>query len=315
MVVSGHGLRRMHRGPAVNPEGPEITDLLIDMDPRSLERRPVQKGAVVAELEAQGMRWGAWVARGLPERGEIDRLFVRVHAEMQRLWEEFLQGERMRALLAPLVKALRASGHGGRVRVVDVGCGLGYLVRWLAARGELGAEVELLGCDYNGALIGAAERYRREEGLRCGFRVANAFTLEEPATVYISTGVLHHFRGPSLAELFRQQRGAQAFVHLDIKPSYLAPLGSLLFHVARMREPISQHDGTLSAVRAHPGERLLEAARGAVPSHEVLLFDGEVGRLPILRTMLGVIGLAPGLRGPFVRELGPLAGRLGATQG
>jgi SAM-dependent methyltransferase len=307
----------LRRGLAVNPEGPEITDLLIDMDPHSLERRPVRKEAVVAELEAQGMRWGAWVARGLPERdggwldeGEIDRLFVRVHAEMQRLWEEFLQGDRMRTLLAPLVGALRAAGHRGAVRVVDIGCGLGYLVRWLAARGELGAEVALLGCDYNQALIGAAERYRREEGLRCAFRVANAFALEEPATVYISTGVLHHFRGPSLAEFFRQQRGAQAFVHLDIKPSYLAPLGSLLFHVARMREPISQHDGTLSAVRAHPGERLLEAAGGAVAPHEVLLFDGEVGALPILRTMLGVIGLAPGLREPYLRALGPLARRL-----
>ena len=301
----------------MNPDGPEITDLLIDVDPATMERRPVSKQAVLRALERDGMRWGARVARSLPERdghldeAQIDALLVRVHAEMQRLWEEFLQGDRMRQLLVPLLGALRERGHEGTVRIVDVGCGLGYLVRWLTARGDLGAGVHLVGCDYNRALIEAASRYANDEGLSCDFRVANAFTLEEPATVFISTGVLHHFRGEGLVELFAQQRHAAAFLHLDIKPSYLAPLGSLLFHVARMREPVSQHDGTQSAVRAHSGARLLEAARRGAGGLEITLFDGEVEAVPILRTMLGVVGMRADLREPFVRRLGPHAARLG----
>lgn len=302
----------------MNPDGPEITDLLLDMDPETLERRPVSKAAVIQALQRHGMSWGARVARSLPERdgkldeAEIDALFVRVHAEMQRLWEEFLQGERLRRLLVPLLAALREQGHREPVRIVDVGCGLGYLVRWLTARGNLGTGVNITGCDYNRALIDAAACYAKEEGLSCDFRVANAFTLSEPATIYISTGVLHHFRDGDLVNFFAQQSRAAAFIHLDIKPSYLAPVGSLLFHIARMREPISQHDGTHSAVRAHPGERLLKAARGGATGRAVTLFDGEVGAFPILRTMLGVIGLRPALQASFVRYLGPLAERLGA---
>jgi SAM-dependent methyltransferase len=302
----------------MNPDGPEITDLLIDVDLETMERRPISKATVLRVLHRHGMSWGARVARSLPERDgyldeeQIDALFVRVHAEMQRLWEEFLQGERLRRLLVPLIAALREQGHKEPVRVVDVGCGLGYLVRWLTAQGNLGPGVQLVGCDYNRALIEAASRYAKDEGLACDFRVANAFTLDEPATIFISTGVLHHFRDDDLVSFFAQQRNAAAFLHLDIKPSYLAPIGSLIFHVARMREPISRHDGTHSAVRAHPGPRLLAAARRGATGRAVTLFDGEVGAIPVLRTMLGVVGLSPALQAPFVRRLGPLAGRLGA---
>jgi hypothetical protein len=301
----------------LKPDGHEITDLIIDYDPVSLERRRVRRDEVVATLRAQGMNWGARVAAGLPERGgwldesQVDALFVRVHAEMQRLWEECLQGERVRALLVPLLAALREQGHRGPVRVVDVGCGLGYLVRWLAARGRLGDDVELVGCDYNRALIEAARRHAAAEGLRCTFRVANAFTLEEPATVFLSTGVLHHFRGPGLERFFAEQRHASAFIHIDIKPTYLTAVGSLVFHLARMREPVARHDGTQSAVRAHTGTSLLAVARAGVPAMRVALFDGAVSAVPITRTLHAVVGVRPSLEAAFRRGLGPLTARLG----
>lgn len=194
-----------------------------------------------------------------------------------------------------------------------VGCGLGYLVRWLAARGRLGDDVELVGCDYNRALIEAARHHAAAERLRCTFRVANAFTLEKAATVFLSTGVLHHFRGPGLERFFAEQRHASAFVHIDIKPSYLAPVGSLVFHLARMREPVARHDGTQSAVRAHAGALLLTAARAGAPAMRVALFDGAVSAVPITHTMHAVVGLKPSLEAAFRRGLGPLAARLGGT--
>ncbi|WP_437812695.1 methyltransferase domain-containing protein [Sorangium sp. So ce1078] len=301
-------------------DAPEISDLLIAYDPDTLARLPVRRSAVVERLRAAGRRGGARIAARLPARGDIldeaavDALLLRVHAELQRLSEEFDQGERVRSVLAPLLDALRAAGAPRPLRVVDVGCGLGYVVRWLAARGGLGPDVELVGCDYNGALIASARAAARDEGLSCRFHVANAFTLREPATVFMSTGVVHHFRGDALVAFFREQAraGALAFVHFDIKPTHLSPIGAWIFHQARMREPLSRHDGVLSALRAHAGAALLSAARAGAEGLSSALFDGDIGLFPVLRVMHAVVGVRPDLRAPFVERLGPRGRRLGA---
>lgn len=305
-------------------DAPEISDLLVDYDPDTLARLPVRRSAVVERLRAAGRPGAARLAARLPAQDDlldeaaVDALLLRVHAELQRLSEEFDQGERVRFVLAPLLDALRAAGAPRPLRVVDVGCGLGYVVRWLAARGALGADVELVGCDYNRALIEAARAAASDEGLPCRFHVANAFTLREPATVFLSTGVVHHFRGDALVSFFREQAraGALAFIHFDIKPSHLSPLGAWIFHQARMREPLSRHDGVLSALRAHTGDALLAAARAGAEGLSSALFDGHIGPFPVLRIMHAVIGLRPDLRARFVdqlEQLGPRAGRrLGA---
>jgi SAM-dependent methyltransferase len=300
-------------------DAPEISDLIVAYDPDSLVRLPVRRSEVVARLLDAGRPGAARIAARLPahddvlDEREVDALLIRAHAELQRLSEEFGQGERVRAVLLPLVSALRASGAPRPIRIVDVGCGLGFVVRWLAARGGLGPDVELIGCDYNRALVEAADRAAQEEGLPCRFLVANAFTLREPATVFTSTGVVHHFRDEGLCAFFREQAraGAAAFLHFDIKPTHLAPLGAWIFHQARMREALSRHDGVLSAVRAHPGEALLAAARVGAPEHVSTLFDGEVGLFPILRVMHALVGLRPALRDAFLEHLGLQARRLG----
>src|SRR5262249_56894629 len=128
----------------------------------------------------------------LPEA--CDDILIRAHTELQRLSEEFLQADRARALLVPLLETLRRSGTPPPYRVVDVGCGLGYVVRALAAHGRLGRDVDLIGCDMNRTLIERARALAEEESLACEFRVANAFRLEQPAHVFLSTGGLHRFR-------------------------------------------------------------------------------------------------------------------------
>jgi SAM-dependent methyltransferase len=301
-------------------EQPEISDEIVSYDPSTLARRGVRKGEVERLFESLGNRRAARIVRSLPERDglldpdAVDRLLVTVHCEMQRMSEEFQHGRRVLELLKPMVEAV---GADRRLRVVDLGCGTGYVMRWLAACGGLGDRVELIGADYNAALVGEARRLAREEGLDCSFVVANAFRLGEPADILLSTGVLHHFRGRALAELFRQHEASRAagFLHFDFQPSPLAPLGSWLFHRIRMRQPLARHDGVLSAVRAHAGATLLAAAREGAPSFRASMYATRLWGTPIPRAFHAVVGARAGVWGRFVGALGGRAARLDDREG
>ena len=94
-----------------------------------------------------------------------------------------------------MLRALKEGGVPEPYRVVDIGCGTGYVIRWLTAKGKFDVDVKLLGVDFNAGLVREANRLSRIENLDCQFEVANAFTLDQPATVFVSTGVIHHFRG------------------------------------------------------------------------------------------------------------------------
>jgi 2-polyprenyl-3-methyl-5-hydroxy-6-metoxy-1,4-benzoquinol methylase len=297
---------------------PEISDLVVAYDSETLERQPVHRDVVLAELARHRLSAARRVVarwphhQGILDARHVDAVLVRAHHELLRLSEEFRQGERMKLLLEPLLQTLRAERVAGPYVIVDVGCGMGYVVRWLAARGQLGADVVLVGCDYNRQFIHLAQRLADQEQLPCRFVVANAFRLEEHATLFISTGVIHHFRDADLPRFLAAQARSRAigFVHSDIKASYLAPLGSWLFHRARMREPLARHDGVLSALRAHSARVLASAARSACPNFAVGVFDGKPELLPVLRVMNALVGLETELAPAFLRQLGPLAARL-----
>jgi SAM-dependent methyltransferase len=316
LAVSGIGnqakLGRVH------VDAPEISDLVVAYDPETLERLPVRRDDVLAQLEAQRMPRAIRIVSGWPHQhgvldaAHVDRVLITAHHELTRLSEEFRQGERMMRIIKPLLEALRSSGIRGPYRIVDVGCGLGFVVRWLAAYGGLGSDVSLIGCDYNAPLVQLAAQLADEERLACRFVVANAFRLEDEATIFTSTGVIHHFRAAGLGRFLAQQAaaGPSAFVHADIKPTYLAPLGSWLFHEARMREPLARHDGVLSALRAHPGRLLLEATKSSCPEFASALFDGQHELIPILRVMQMLVGIRRQLLPAFHAQLGPLARHL-----
>lgn len=294
-------------------DDPEISDMIVSYDPETLERLPVHRDEVVSVFRERGNRRAANIVASMPagedgvlDAGYVDALLLRAHAEIQRLSAEFQQGRRIEAVLEPMLDVLRDQGVPGPYRVVDIGCGPGYMVRWLAAFADLGADVELIGTDYNAALVHRARRLAEAEGLRCRFEVVNAFNLDHPAHIYISIGVIHHFRGLDLERFFEEQDRPEthAFIHCDIKASWLAPLGSWLFHTARMREPLARHDGVLSAVRAHSSERLLEAAHSGAPGFGVTFFDEDHSPLPIFKVMHALVGVRPVLESPFVEALG-----------
>ncbi|MFJ8444339.1 class I SAM-dependent methyltransferase [Kitasatospora griseola] len=296
----------------------EISDLITATDPESGRRLPVRRADVVGQLHANGNARAARIVAGLPadqdgvlDPGAVDRLLISVHTELQRLSEELRIGQRLVHLIGPLRTAIRAAGHTGPFRLVDVGCGLGFLIRWLAATGALGPDTELIGVDLNAALVGEADRLARAERLDCRFVHGNAFTLPEAATVYVSTGVLHHFPEPALAEFFRAQGAspAMAFCHYDIAATGLAPIGAWMFHRARMRHPLGRHDGVASARRAHDDATLLRAAATA-PDMRPLLYEPRRVANPFCTTLRPVIGVRPHLEAPLRQALGRSSRRL-----
>lgn len=111
-------------------------------------------------------------------------------------------------------------------------CGIGYNIGWLAAHTPRAAQgVELAGVDLNSALIKEAARLARAENLPCQFVHGDAFSPQHSGRIYLSTGVIHHFRGDSLLEFLHRhdQPEIHAFRHYDFQSSFLAPVGWRFF--------------------------------------------------------------------------------------
>lgn len=295
----------------------EISDLIVDFDAETLARVPVYKQDVVDQLLAAGQHRASGVVAQMPDTdgvldaGYVDKLLVQVHCEMQRLSEEFQHGRRSLRLLSSLLATIAQSDVRPPYRIVDIGCGTGFVIRWLAAhRSEIPYDVELVGVDFNQALIDEANRLARRERLDCIFTVGNAFQLQNPATLFLSTGVVHHFRGESLVHFFQQHDlpNAMAFAHFDFQPTIFSWPGAWLFHFIRMREPLSKHDGVVSARRAHTADALIRAAR--CTSFECGLYSRRLGPFPIPRVFQAVVGMRPRLVPMFRAALGRNAGRL-----
>lgn len=298
----------------------EISDLIVDFDQATLKRRPVEQASVIDRLRGVGDEQAAKVVAAMPvtagvlDAEYVDRLLVRAHCEMQRLSEEFQHGRRVFELLSPMLTALAESGVPPPYRIVDIGCGTGYVIRWLAARARFAHDVELIGVDFNAALVGEAKRLAALETLNCQFEVVNAFRMAEPATIFLSTGVLHHFRSDGLAEFMREhdQPQAQAFAHFDFQPTPLARPGAWLFHYVRMREPLSRHDGVISARRAHHARKLVDAARQT--SFACGMYNTRLWKLPIPRVFHTILGIRPASVESFRRALRGRVGRLHSLQ-
>jgi len=253
-------------------------------------------------LADRGQRRAARIVSRMPSSGGlldadyVDALGVRVHCELLRLSEELQFGRRVADQLVPIVALLRNASEC--VRVVDLGCGLGFVLRSLAASSALGPQVELVGVDLNPALIGRARELARQEGLSCSFLCGDALTpdlaVQDGArTIVISSGVLHHLPARALPGFFAAQvrLGVAAFAHWDITPCIWSTLGAWVFHRARMREPVSRHDGVVSARRAHPPSVLEAAGQAGAPGYHVQVM-GESrwhpAALDVLRPIVGI---------------------------
>lgn len=306
-----------------NPNQPEITDLIVRHNPRTLEREPVRKQDVLEVFRRFGNRQAVRAVEKLPEwdgvlvETAIDRTMLAVHWEMQRLSEEFYHGDRVWEVLRAAVATLRKIGFLEKIRITDVGCGVGYTPRLLAAKVAAREQgLEFTGVDLNSALIREATRLAEAERLDCKFFHGDAFSSQFAGNIMMSTGVIHHFRGAALEEFLRrhEREETQAFFHFDFQSWLLAPVGSWFFHQLRMRTEIARHDGVLSAARAHSAKTLVEAARKAAPGFASGIYGARIWNTPLPRVFHTLVGIRRPLLEEFRAQLGRRAGRLGELQ-
>ncbi len=287
----------------------EISDLIIRYDPTTGARIPICQVDVLKRCDS---RYARSIIEKIPHskgflcNDAVDKLLIQSHGELQRLWEEFFHAQRVSKVIKAIVGALRASGVTKKIRLVDVGCGIGYMLRWLATHHVLIDDITFIGVDYNEALIGQAQKLAKLEGdLSVSFQVANAFELEEPADIFISSGVLHHCRKDGLRQFFQAQSECQpmAFAHFDPQYSWATPIGSFMFHFSRMRTPLARYDGWLSAVRAHSGATLERSVEQTMSQLTLFRYHPPVPWFPLIRTMTGVMGISPNAASEFEKLL------------
>jgi SAM-dependent methyltransferase len=186
----------------------------------------------------------------------------------------------------------------GPVRVIDVGCGLGFVVRAMADSLALGDDVELVGVDLNPVLVAGARRLAEGEALACRFVQGDALRPgvaadEGRRCIVISSGLMHHLPEAGLSDFFAAQArlGVAAFAHWDIAPCLWSTVGAWVFHQARMREPVSRHDGVVSARRSYPAGVLEAAARAGAPGYDIRVLEGSRWHpraLDVLRPVVGI---------------------------
>lgn len=267
----------MKPGVTSPPDRLEVLDVLWRRDPATGQRLPIRAADAAAQLRANGQERGARLVERIPhvdgvcDEPTLDAIFLAVHYELARLSEYLQVPHRMAADIAPLIATVRDRAGPGPVHIVDVGCGIGLDIRWMAATGVHGPGVEYVGVDLNALLIEAATRLATNEAIPATFVVGDAFdiaaTVADPdRTIMVSQGLLHHLGVNRLTEFFTRHREARvaAFAHFDVHPGPWSRMGGQVLHRIRMREPVSRHDGNLSLRRALSAKQLLAHAHAGV---------------------------------------------------
>ncbi len=171
-------------------------------------------------------------------------------------------------LWRPIRRLARASGTARPLRILDVACGGGDVVRGLARRAtRAGIAVQVEGCDINPVAIAyAREAARRQHASNVGFFTYDALhtPLPEGYDVVTCSLFLHHLDNPDAARMLQSMAAAatQMVVVSDLRRSRLGYVLACVACNVLTRSPIVRVDGPLSVAAAFT----IEEARGLAAS-------------------------------------------------
>lgn len=194
-----------------------------------------------------------------------------------------------RPTLTWLRQVIRLLRPAGPVRIVDIGCGGGDMLRHIetwAARRNL--EVRLTGLDSNPLAIRAAREFTPASS-RIWWVVGEAERLSEPADIIISSLLTHHLPDDAIPPYFAwMERTARLgwFVN-DLRRSRISSTGFfLLAHILRLHSFV-RHDGVISIRRAFlPDDWKRYFAAANVSPDQVRVFRCWPARLCVARLRL-----------------------------
>jgi 2-polyprenyl-3-methyl-5-hydroxy-6-metoxy-1,4-benzoquinol methylase len=157
--------------------------------------------------------------------------------------------------------------RGNRLRIVDLATGSGDIPRLIVdyAR-KVGGEVEIDALDRQSATLEIAKRLSASYP-EISFIEANILEWRspQPYDIALCSLALHHFSEEDAVLLLRRCRDvSRNFVLVsDLRRGLLATIGVYLLTALIFRDPMSRHDGRLSAARAFSFVELAQLARRA----------------------------------------------------
>jgi SAM-dependent methyltransferase len=176
-----------------------------------------------------------------------------------------------RTTLRWLARALAGQAAGSRVRILDVACGHGDLLRALARFGaRKGFAFELTGIDMNPRSAIAA-RAATPAGLPIRYVTGDVFAYTpEPAPDFIvSSQFTHHLSAPEIVRLlgWMEQQALRGWQITDLHRHRLAYYGFPLLARLMRWQRIVRHDGQVSVARGFTAAEWREmVAEAGVPA-------------------------------------------------
>lgn len=154
--------------------------------------------------------------------------------------------------LAFLDRAFAATPLDHALTVVDVGFGAGDMLRALARHARRrGRKVRLIGFDINPRSEPVARRLTPPD-LTIDFRTGDAFAVEEPVDLVVSSLVTHHMSDAEIVQFLRwmERKAALGWFVNDLHRHRFAYHGFALLAALMRWHPFVRHDGPLSIARA-----------------------------------------------------------------
>lgn len=157
--------------------------------------------------------------------------------------------------LSGMDKLLRSAPPDKTLRIADLGCGGGDILRLIARRArKRGQKLELIGIDANPHIIAFAERHSKDYP-EISYQSCNVFSEAMAAQEYdliLATLFFHHFEDAELSKLIAQLQSQSRYglVINDLHRHWLAYDSIRLLTKLFSRSAMVQNDASLSVARA-----------------------------------------------------------------